>query len=114
MHARAANREEGAPPTTLDVAPVGSLVEVGVFQLALRLCREFEEKKHWLQLGVTVSFLKQLFCFLDQMIRHGDEETNRVAVLLRRNVFYEGEVTAVTTAPFRARGRASRADCSAA
>lgn len=28
----------------------------------------------------------------DQMVRYGDEETTRVAVLLRRNVFYEGEV----------------------
>ena len=71
---------------------IANCLQVGVFQLALRLCREFEEKKHWLQLGVTVSLLKQLFCFLDHMVRHGDEETNRVAKLLRRNVFYEGEV----------------------
>lgn len=26
------------------------------------------------------------------MVRYGDAETVRVAVLLRRNVFYEGEV----------------------
>ncbi|KAL1499041.1 hypothetical protein AB1Y20_013557 [Prymnesium parvum] len=88
---RAHERSQGRG-ALLDVSTVSSLAAVDVFQLALRLCREFEEKKHWLQLNVYVSLLKQLFCFLDQMVRHGDNETARVAVLLRRNVFYEGEV----------------------
>lgn len=51
--------------------------QVSVFQLTLRLCREFDDRKHWMQLSVMVGFLKQLFCLLDQMVRFGDAETVR-------------------------------------
>ena len=60
--------------------------------MTLRLCRDSLEKKQWLSLAVTTNLLKQLFLFLDEMVRFGDEETKRVAVLLRRNIFYEQEV----------------------
>ena len=68
---RATQAEERAkhPDTPFDVSPVGALADVGVFNLALRLCREFEDRKHWMQLTVMVRLLKQLFLFLDEMVR---------------------------------------------
>eukprot|EP00962_Isochrysis_galbana_P059238 scaffold32686_cov90-Isochrysis_galbana.AAC.1 len=45
--------------------------------MALRLCREFEERKNWLQLGVVVRLTKQLFLLLDEMVRHGDGEVRK-------------------------------------
>ena len=71
---------------------MGSLAHVGVFQLMLRLNRELEDKKQWLQLTVGSSCLKQLFLLLDQMVTYASGEVRRQGMLLRRNVFYEGEV----------------------
>ena len=90
------------PKRMLDVGPVGALAEIGVYNLALRLCRDFEDRKLYMQLSVLVGLLKQLFLFLDEMMRFGDYETQRVAQLLRHNIFYEGEVIKLLETLFKA------------
>jgi len=80
------------PSRKLEVGPVGALADASVFSIALRNCRELLEKKAWLPLGVVVSLLRQLFGFLDAMVRHGDAQTQAAATTIRRNIFYEGQV----------------------
>ena len=80
------------PLRKLEVGPVGALADASVFSIALRNCRELLEKKAWLPLGVVVSLLRQLFGFLDAMVRHGDAQTQAAATTIRRNIFYEGQV----------------------
>ena len=55
---------------------VGSVVcQATVFGMATRLCRELLEKKAWLPLGVLVGLLRQLFAFLDEMVRRHQWQT---------------------------------------
>lgn len=57
--------------------------------MTTRLCREMLEKKAWMPLGVLVAFLRQLFSFLDEMVRYGDDDTQEAAMSIQRQVFYE-------------------------
>ena len=88
---QAAERESD-PKHTLAVGPVGALADASVFSLALRLTRELLEKKGWLPLAVMVSLLRQLFTFLDEMVRYGNDQINAEATTIRSSVFLEAEI----------------------
>ena len=47
--------------------------------MATRLCCEMLEKKAWMPLCVLVGLLRQLFSFLDDMVKYGDDEVQEAA-----------------------------------
>ena len=89
---RAAADAEGKPAPPFDVGPVGALADATVFILAVRNCRELLEKKAWLPLGVFAGLMRQLFTFLDEMVRFGDAATTAAAATIQRQVFYEQQI----------------------